>query len=449
MSENAKYEQLAARLLEDPSASWPEPLQPLRTEVRVMPSALRDRLLEMSAEAERTPAAPAGKLLFFGSRSFARLALAATVTAAFGIGLYVYLGVLPGGAATEVQVAFVQGQVTQNGKAVRRLDALGEGQRLEVGPGALAVLRATNPSMQADLRLGAGAVFSAQSLASGPMIARMERGVAFARVRRSGANSPPDDSNKPVVLALVAPSAELSVTGTEFSFGLNDLGDVRVATFEGEVRFRKRLAALEDLPAELIARSELLTDALAIIGSAVVVVPAGAQSTVSASAVARGSATLELLPAALSEKAVAGLRGRQQVSDAELKAALAAIERHIATAAQKQSCLGSVRRAFGVPPVVQRVGLDQLESEREDLQRTSTAERDARYEELRAAGMPQDRAAFARQAKRILGKAPQEIVLKNGETIFGTVFGLDGRYRVYTAKGIRTLAPAEIEEIKF
>ena len=59
-----------------------------------------------------------------------------------------------------------------------------------------------------------------------------------------------------------------------------------------------------------------------------------------------------------------------------------------------------------------------------------------------------DRDTFQREATRALGKAPQEILLVHGEILFGSVFGEDGKYKGYTASGIRLLESAEIEETR-
>ena len=60
-----------------------------------------------------------------------------------------------------------------------------------------------------------------------------------------------------------------------------------------------------------------------------------------------------------------------------------------------------------------------------------------------------DAETFRREAPQALGKTVQTIVLKNGETISGIVFGENAKYRIYTADGVRVVSPEEVEEIRF
>ena len=86
---------------------------------------------------------------------------------------------------------------------------------------------------------------------------------------------------------------------------------------------------------------------------------------------------------------------------------------------------------------------------RQSLEQPSEAERKVRYEALLKQNPAPDRETFRRTATQALGKAPQEILLKNGETLFGSVFGLEGKYQVYTAQGIRVVDQDQVEEIRF
>ena len=88
-----------------------------------------------------------------------------------------------------------------------------------------------------------------------------------------------------------------------------------------------------------------------------------------------------------------------------------------------------------------------MQTRRQAFEAMDDAERDVRFRELLGRKLNPD--AFRQEATRLLGKAPQEVVLKTGETILGSVFGENGNYKIYTARGVVILRPEDIEEIRF
>ena len=447
-----RNEELARRLLEEPPEAWPGELQGLRIETRQMPAALRARL-DSLATAEVTDAQSAGR--FRGRRPTAwfagpaRLALAAGFTAAVcAIGLYVFANFRSGGGRLQAALTFVRGDVRSGARKLGTGERLGETDVLSVGKDSVAALLVAQGPLHTELRVSADTELRFTDMRAALLEARLSRGAAMVRVSRSAAAQPGEGG--PLV-ALSSPAAIASVRGTHFSLDLNSAGDTRLSVYAGTVSFRRRWPQIEELPAALITQSPLLSGAMRILTHAASSVKEGGESVVLGRDLTDRARRLMRLRSALAEPSVAGLRGRPSVSQAELNAALASLAHSFSAPAEPASTLKLMAEEFGVPPHVTFRTSEELDDRRLALESVSPAERESRYQTLikKLADSSMDKETFRREVTAALGKAPQEIRLKNGKTVYGSVFGVDGRYRVYTRSGVQTLAPDEIEEILF
>lgn len=426
------HEELARRLLEEPSSAWPDELQALRVPIRPMPASLRSQLnaLATPAPLRETPRAPAR----LPTRGTLRLAAAATLVLSMGVALYLYSLRSPTGGRDSLvaTVTVAEGSLRRAGAAVVSGDTISEGDELAVAAGSRATVSAARDGTEAQLQIQPDSQMRFDALRREHVQAHLHQGSVLASLAHKDQNKDAGTS-RAFGLSLTTSTCEARVTGTSFSWEQSPVGDTTLATFEGTVAFRRRWDALEDLPEELIAESEVLSATRRILVEAESPVPAGSQSAVAHSdfrSRLQGVAALERL---LAHPALTRLRTTRRQGDrrdagdaigdtardadlqAEIETARRAIDEAFPTPQQRAEIVEHARKAFGQPPVVRTM----------------------------------DRAAFRREAVRLYGKAPQEIVLKTGETIFGTVFGEDGRYRVYTATGLTILSPDQIEEIRF
>ncbi|MCE9597371.1 MAG: FecR domain-containing protein [Spirochaetia bacterium] len=436
MSDN-RHEELARRLLNEPPTQWPKELAPLRVEMRTMPLALRAKLdtLNKAAQAQAIadkPANVASKLPF-------RIAVASFGTAV-AAGLIVYFGLFMNSNVAPATIVTVDGQVLKNGAPAKAGDTLRENEQLKVGSDSLAVVVAQHGESEARLRVQPDSDISVESLRADLFDVRIKVGRLLAMVPRK-----PKPGSRSLYIS--TPTTVASVRGTVFSVELNSSSDSMLSTYEGTVSFRRRWEALEDLPPALIKRSEILSSSVEIFEKASASVGAGTQSVVRDQDFKDRLSRIEPLNSVLSGPLFVGLRKKKNPADAEIQAALQALDQAFANAEARAGILKQVEAAFGQPPQIETPSAEELKARREAFEALSPGERQARYDELRA--KPMDRETFKREATRVFGKAPQEIILKNGETIFGTIFGESGRYRVYTATEVRLVDPEEIEEILF
>lgn len=444
MSAGNHEEELARRLLEEPPSNWPGELSALRVEQRKLPPALRARLDQLAQTPPGRPdaALPGRRRFFLASAA----GIAATMALVSGIAIYFYAGRLSTTEELTVRFVFVQGGVRVSDRPASTGASLKAGDRLSLSPDAVAVIGAGRGAAQAELRLRSQAQANFWTLRPDHFELELSRGVVFAQMDPADGDS--SFGRRPGLVIRTTRTVS-SISGTKFSIELNDPGDARLSTYEGNVRFRRRLAALEELPPEVVAGSAPLTEALKILEQAAVLVAAGAESEVTRSDFERRIGLARLLLAALELPAVSGLRGKTDASVEDIRTAQKALSDFFADAGKKSQAIEEFRSAFGDAPLVRNVAPFDLDERQASLETMSDAEREARYEELRARVGSMDRAAFQREARQALGRSPQEIRLKSGEIVYGSVFGVEGRYKVYTAGGIRMLAPEEIEEIKF
>ncbi|MCR9145122.1 MAG: FecR domain-containing protein [bacterium] len=441
--QSMKREELARKLLEDPTQDWPEDLQALNVPVRPMPAALRQKLVGLansddgagaeSVSSKTPPKASANKIVF---RIATAAAFGGAVAAAFAFYLTIFRVEAP-----HATLVFAEGRVTREEQPLQVGDKLREGDAIVAGEQALAVLAAKDAGREFLLRLRGDATLSFETLQSSLVQARLKRGRIYAKASA-------DASADRWPLRIVTPLAVASVRGTEFTVE-SPGADTVLATQEGSVEFRRRWAALEDLPPQLFEQSEFLSDARRIFIDASATVPADSQSTVSAQDFARRVGDAGEIAKVLSASSIADLRGRSSTTGEEIKAALAELEQSFPTHEDRTESLGLLKAAFGDSPAVQPVAFEDMQERRFALIEPADKEREARYLEIRAAQPEMDAETFRREALRALGKPPQTVILKNGETIFGVIFGENANYRIYTADGIRVVAPAEVEEILF
>lgn len=456
MSEQ-RFEDLARRILDEPSSSWPEELKGLRTQKKAMPEGLRLRLQAMNEAAlqeKRQDDAKEAALESDGTSSadgkpadgrvlqmkrFRRIAAFSSLPAAAAAAVLIYFGFIYSGAdRIPTTLSYADGPVQLNAQTTEKGQDLIEGDVLSVPAEALASVEA--PTVGVTLRLHGNTSLLMAQLRPERLQFRLDQGSALARLQR-------DDSQtaKPG-LAIVTETGEASVIGTVFSVE-KDTQQTRLTTYEGTVSYRRRWSDLEDLPESLITESELLTRARRVFLEAKASVDKGKESVISASDFQTRLALIPALNQALNLPAVSALRNKESVSKEQMDAALKAIEESLKNEST-DTIVAGVQEAFGQPPEVTSLDGDSLAGRRQTMEALSVEERNRRFKEMMSKG-GLDKETFRKQATELLGKAPQEVILVNGEHIFGTIFGENGKYTVYTASGVRIISPEEIEEILF
>lgn len=456
MSEQ-RFEDLARRILDEPSSSWPEELKGLRTQKKAMPEGLRLRLQAMNEaalqekrqddtkeaalESDGTSSAdgkPAdGRVLQM--KRFRRIAAFSSLPAAAAAAVLIYFGFIYSGPdRIPTTLSYAEGPIQLNAQTAEKGQDLIEGDVLSVPAEALASVEA--PTVGVTLRLHGNTSLLMARLRPERLQFRLDQGSALARLQR-------DDSQtaKPG-LAIVTETGEASVIGTVFSVE-KDTERTRLTTYEGTVSYRRRWSDLEDLPESLITESELLTRARRVFLEAKASVDKGKESVISASDFQTRLALIPALNQALNLPAVTALRNKESVSKEQMDAALKAIEESLKNEST-DTIVAGVQEAFGQPPEVTSLDGDSLAGRRQTMEALSVEERNRRFKEMMSKG-GLDKETFRKQATELLGKAPQEIILVSGEHIFGTIFGENGKYTVYTASGVRIISPEEIEEILF
>jgi hypothetical protein len=311
---------------------------------------------------------------------------------------------------------------------------------VQVGPASVAVIALEQDGYHAQIRVQAESTISIQAVRTDAFDTKLERGSVMASLERKSTDRR---------MTVSTPAAVAAVRGTRFSLEVDSARDTTLSTYEGTVSFRRRLAALEELPEELIAKNEVLRNSREILIKASASVSAGSESSVQVRDVDARLSRVARLGEALNDPLVSRLRNRADASDREIQDALNRLAELFSNADVQASILSSVTAEFGDSPEVRSVSADELALRRSTLETLTEAERDARYKELQANAQKMDRDTFKKEASRVLGKAPQEVLLKNGETIYGSVFGESDRYKIYTSSGIRIVELEQVEEIKF
>ncbi|MBL8020167.1 MAG: FecR domain-containing protein [Leptospirales bacterium] len=433
MSNN--HEELARRLLDQPSSQWPKELAPLRVEMRSMPPALRAKLDAMNQSTSQGK--PVTSISLVRRRSF-RIA-AASFGTAIAASVLVYFAFIRQGEVPPVNIVTAEGEVLRNGTAVKSGDKLREGETLKVGNEGLAVLSGEDKGDEDKLRVQGGSELALESLQTGVLEFRMKVGRLLALVPKKKERGSRE-------FWISTPTTVASVRGTVFSVE-TDVASTKLSTYEGAVEFRRRWEALEDLSPILIAKSEVLSGTLKVFQKASANVESGMESNVSDADFKERLSKIEPLSGILSGPDFVRLRKKKKLTEAETEGALKALDQAFSTNEARSEILKRVDAAFGEAPAVVTMTPEEMKARRESFEALSPAERQAKYDELRK--KPMDRETFKREATRLMGKAPQEVILKNGETLYGTIFGDNGRYRVYTATEMRIVSPEEVEEILF
>ncbi len=445
MNQDSQYEELARRILEDPPASWPGNTGGLRVETKSMPHSLRENLLS---------AARAGAQRKEVRRGLPRAAWAGGLAAAAAllVGVYVAFVGLPRTATDaplQALVEFAVGDARSGDRVLRTGDLLDERASVRVGPQSVAVLSVGKEPHRAEVRLQAGAHVRLDQLRATRVRGTLESGAALVRVAPFGPGTSGPRTERSFVLA--SPTAIASVRGTRFALAVAPSGDATLTVFEGSVAFRRRWPELEELPKGLVSESPLLSAAVEIVTKAETSVAAGSESAVPKPDYSARIQRLTELAQALAHPALSVLRNRTDVTAQEKKAALTVLAQRFPDEAARASMVRRVRDAFAEPPTVTKLSEEQQDERRQAAESLDPAERQARYAKLmkELGSRKADRETFRKEVSRALGKAPQVVKLKNGKTLYGSIFGHDGKYRVFTESGVHTVDPSEIEEIQF
>ncbi|MBI3395062.1 MAG: FecR domain-containing protein [Spirochaetia bacterium] len=451
MSEMNHHEDLARRILDTPPSAWPGELGALRVETTPMPADLRAKLKAMSkAPAPQTTSVPAASNVRpFMLRRAPALAAAASLLIVFGTGLYIYLA-RPFGTSGSAVVAFAEGRVDSGERHLVAGDRLKEGGTLSTAGNSLAVITIEQGRMESMFRVRPESELRLETLAADATIAKLVSGNLLVQFNpRKGQEHQTAGVTQNRILSIRSGNAEATVIGTEFSLEVSKQGDARLTTYSGSVAFRRRWASLEDLPDALLSQSRFLTDARDILAKAGASVPPDHQSVIGQADFNDRLSRVSQLEKALNHPALVLLRSQPKPQKEDVQAALDVLAQAFPTDQDKTKALEGMRAAFGQAPQVTKIDSETSQELKRLLESPGEKERAVRYEQLKSAARTMDKETFTREAAKALGKAPQEIVLKNGETIYGSLFGENGLYKVYTATGVRTVNPDEIEEIRF
>jgi hypothetical protein len=453
-----RFEDLARRILDEPSSSWPEGTTALRVQKKAMPAGLRLRLQAMNEMAlqdkrqedakgathasdgtsvARADGKPEGDRVLQMKR-FRRIAAFSSLPATAAAAVLIYFGFIYSGPdRIPATLSYAEGPVQLNARTAEKGQDLIEGDVLSVSEEALASVEA--PTAGVTLRLHGNTALSIARLRPEQLQFRLDHGSTLARLERKDQQEAPG-------LAIFTETGEASVVGTVFSVE-KDMDQTRLTTYEGTVSYRRRWSDLEDLPESLIAASEVLTGARRVFLEAKASVDKGKESVISASDFQTRLARIPALHSALNLPAVTALRNKESVSEEQIDTALKAINDSLKNNST-DTIVAGVQDAFGQSPEVTSLDSESLAGRRQAMEALSVEERNRRFKEMMSKG-GLDKETFRKQATELLGKAPQEIILVNGEHIFGTIFGENGKYTVYTASGVRIISPEEIEEILF
>ena len=369
-------EELARRLLEDPAQNWPDDLKGLDVELRPMPPALRQKLVGLANSSDRVELKTKSSSEVSEKRTVLRMAGAALIGAVAAT-VVLYLAIFRG-EAPHATLVFADGNIVREARQLRTGDRLYHGDRISAGDQSLAVLTARDASRQTLFRLRGSAELSFEILQSDLIEARLGWGRIYAKVP---ANAPADAPADRWPLKIVTPLAIASVRGTEFIVE-SSRADTVLATQAGAVEFRRRWAALEDLPPQLFEQSEFLSQVRQVFIDASSTVPAGSQSIVSAPDFTRRFARAGEIVDALGAAPFADLQRRPSATEAELKAALADLEQKFPTPGARAQSLRLLKAAFGDPPALQLVRFKDMQERRFNLIEPAHQEAETRYLEL-------------------------------------------------------------------
>ncbi|MBX7057204.1 MAG: hypothetical protein K1X75_04015 [Leptospirales bacterium] len=435
MSSEEERKELARRLLEQSPENWPAELQGLRGAARKMPPELRDRLIAM----HRVPAVARGTASDFWRKRLLSAAAALLLAAGVGFGTYRYL---QQDESYQAELVALSGAMKSAGNEARTGLLVAESDRLQASQEARAALALSLPAARIEWRIFGAAELQLARLRGDQAVVALSSGRLYSRMDRTGIEE------RPVALVIHMAHSAAEVRGTRFISEASQQQE-SLTGLEGEVRFRRRWDALEELPPSVLALSPLLERALEILQQANSVVGPATASTVPVADFDRRLNAVARLRSLLEAPAFSTLRQHSEASDSELQRCRQEIASRFPSAADLQAELTAFRLAFGDPPQVQSIGEERSDFLQQEAESMSEAERDARYASLRADLAGKGEVEFRAAAVERLGRAPQRIRLKSGKVIFGVIFGVEGRYRVYTADDTLLIAPEDIEEISF
>ena len=335
--QSSRREELARKILENSTETWPDELKALHVPMRSMPVDLRQKLNDLTKSAQsagqpvapgRAVGSPVVRLPVIRSRVFRIVTAGAGGVAAAAAATFVVYLALFRGATPHATLVFSDGAVTRDAQSLAAGAQIISGETIAVGDQGVAVLNAERAGRQTLLRLRGAAELELEVLNSERIVARLHRGGTYAQVDAAPDVAPDVAAGWP--LAVVTPFAQASVAGTAFTVEVSG-GSTLLATQEGSVVLRRRWNELEDLPPHLFARSSFLARVRQIFVDASATVPAGSESAVDADDFARRLEQSGAIAIILNDSVFLALRRSNVPTEDEIQRALARLDQAFPT----------------------------------------------------------------------------------------------------------------------
>ena len=370
----------------------------------------------------------------------------------------------PKPAGLKALVQAKSGVVTAAGKQVAAGDIIAEGTYIQVGPASSCDLMVQGEGSQIIVRLRENSEYglTTQKVAETLQIkAHLSRGNAFFNPRL-GANQKFD---------LATTTAIASVRGTSFSVVVNkDDSTATITVYEGRVKYRIRLADLDDLPEELIVKSKALNGAVKQADESALDLKAGEVVAVEVKDVKQLLEKVPELKEALEDPAVQKLKNKKNPTPEELNAAARGIDARLQDPAKRKRIEEELSK--GASQTNQKSKTAPAEELKQQLEQYKAGAPGAgivpdaktepkasqkvkitfrsRVKEYEVLLKTKGKGNVSvKSIETILGRSQETIKLKNGNQITGVIHQVGDKLHIFTPNGRVIIDGKDLAEVRF
>ena len=253
--------------------------------------------------------------------------------------------------------------------------------------------------------------------------------------------------------SVLTPIAVASVRGTRFEVS-SDGRETRIALDEGSIAAAVSIAEMDSLPVEVVVGSRVLKAVQSVLREFEVVLEPGETIVIRRQITERIYATAPDFKEALNAPALASHRERPVISEADKQAAIAEIEGRYPDDQSLQALLEKIRKSLSSGLTKRSAPAAELQvrlAEYDQLIALSTTHK-ASGQAIRsqvAARTKARRDELMKEIERVMNKAAETLIFKNGNKERGVILTEDNHYILLTPEGRKSYPAAVIEGVDF
>lgn len=340
-------------------------------------------------------------------------------------------------------VLLTAGSVRTDKAELKTGDVISSGEVVRVGSGSVCDLQITGSSSTIIVRLRENAEFRVDGFRKNGVsniVGRLGSGQAMVNALKLGGSES---------AAMQTPTAVASVRGTKFEVVVAGDGSTRTNVYEGSVSSRLRLARLEDLPPEVVEKTDLGKE-VAVLEKSEQTLQAGQSISIERRDVDSHLNGNPELRAVLDRPEIRGLSAAAKPE--EIQKAVAAVDSHFADPAHSQS----FQKSLSTPPAgnVRAIPPDELKAKIKEYEELIAAQNAEASDEAERKSAVQERNAAQRELlehriESVLGRSSETLILRDGRRIKGVIVQEGSTYHVFAVDGHQIFSDSQVEGFAF